>query len=53
MALGAIGDAYVQIDDLEKAAKYYMDAANKNENDLLFCKKILTKIDYSCVYKLK
>ncbi len=35
MALGAIGDAYVQIDDLEKAAKYYMDAANKNENDFI------------------
>lgn len=33
MALGAIGDAYVQLNDLEKAAKYYMDAANKNKND--------------------
>ena len=33
MALGAIGDAYVQLDELEKAAKYYTDAANKNKND--------------------
>jgi len=33
MALGAIGDAYVQLDDLEKAAKYYMDAATKNKNE--------------------
>ncbi len=33
MALGAIGDAYVQLNELEKAAKYYMDAANKNKND--------------------
>ena len=35
MALGAIGDAYMQLDDLEKAAKYYMDAANRNKNDFV------------------
>ncbi|MCK5457668.1 MAG: tetratricopeptide repeat protein [Melioribacteraceae bacterium] len=35
MALGAIGDAYVQLNELEKAAKYYMDAANYNKNDFV------------------
>lgn len=35
MALGAIGDAYMQLDDLENAAKYYMDAANKDNNEFV------------------
>jgi len=35
MALGAIGDAHMQLDDLEKAAKYYMDAAIKDENEFV------------------
>lgn len=35
MALGAIGDAYVQLGELDKAAKFYMDAANKNDNDFV------------------
>lgn len=35
MALGAIGDAYVQMGELEKGAKYYTDAANNNNNDFV------------------
>jgi tetratricopeptide (TPR) repeat protein len=35
MALGAIGDAYVQLNDLEKAADYYLSAANANDNDFV------------------
>ncbi len=33
MALGAIGDSYMQLGNAEKAAEYYMDAANKNANE--------------------
>ena len=33
MALGAIGDAYMELDDQSKAASYYMDAAEENVND--------------------
>ncbi len=32
MALGAIGDAYMELDETSKAASYYLDAANKEEN---------------------
>lgn len=32
MALGAIGDAYMELDKTSKAASYYLDAANKEEN---------------------
>lgn len=35
MALGAIGDAYVQLGELNKAAKFYMEAANNNDNDFV------------------
>lgn len=34
MALGAIGDAYMQLGDIDKAVRYYTDAASKNENEL-------------------
>ena len=33
MALGAIGDAYMQLGDIDKAIDYYLDAAAKKEND--------------------
>lgn len=33
MALGAIGDAYSELKDFEKAASSYMKAANKDKND--------------------
>ncbi len=43
MALGAIGDAYVQKDDLDKAVKYFTKASENNKNDFttpLFLKKL-------------
>jgi tetratricopeptide (TPR) repeat protein len=33
MALGAIGDAYMELDEIGKAAGYYVDAANKEDNE--------------------
>ena len=33
MALGAIGDCYMELDDLNNAATYYSHAANKSKND--------------------
>jgi len=33
MALGAIGDAYMELNDPGKAVDYYLDAANVTEND--------------------
>jgi len=33
MALGAIGDAYMQLGDVKKAISYYLDAASKNANE--------------------
>ncbi len=33
MALGAIGDCYMEKDDVTTAAQYYSDAANKAKND--------------------
>lgn len=33
MALGAIGDAYMQLGETDKAVKYYMDAANNGPNE--------------------
>ena len=33
MAYGAIGDAYMQLGDADKAVSYYLDAANHNPND--------------------
>ncbi len=42
MAIGAIGDAYMELGDKQKAADYYLEAANKNDNDFispLFLKK--------------
>jgi len=35
MALGAIGDSYMQLGDADNAADYYMKAANKNKNDFV------------------
>jgi len=35
MALGAIGDAYMQLGDINQAVKYYNDAVNKNSNDFV------------------
>jgi tetratricopeptide (TPR) repeat protein len=34
MALGAIGDAYAELKNFDKAASYYIDAANKSANEL-------------------
>lgn len=34
MATGAIGDAYMELGEKEKAAAYYLEAANQDENDL-------------------
>jgi len=34
LATGAIGDAYVELNDLEKGVKYYMKAAKMSKNDL-------------------
>lgn len=42
MATGAIGDAYMQLDEMDKAVTYYLSAADQNDNDLttpLFLKK--------------
>lgn len=35
MALGAIGDAYVELGNLQNAAKYYLKAADKNKNEFV------------------
>jgi tetratricopeptide (TPR) repeat protein len=35
MALGAIGDAYMQMKDLSKAIDYYLKAANYDQNDFV------------------
>ncbi|HOK39164.1 MAG: tetratricopeptide repeat protein [Bacteroidales bacterium] len=35
MAIGLIGDAYMELGDLDKALDYYLDAAKKADNDLL------------------
>ena len=33
MALGAIGDCYMELDDVNNAAAYYEKAANKSKNE--------------------
>lgn len=33
MALGAIGDCYMELDDINNAVAYYVKAANKSKND--------------------
>lgn len=33
VALGAIGDAYMELDDVDEALNYYEQAVNSNEND--------------------
>ena len=33
MALGVIGDAYMELNDIENAVKYYKEAAEENSND--------------------
>lgn len=35
MALGAIGDAYLNLNELEEGANYYVRAADKNNNDFV------------------
>ena len=35
MALGAMGDSYMQLGDANKAADFYVKAANKNRNDFV------------------
>ncbi len=35
MALGAIGDSYMQLGDADRAVDYYIKAANKNKNDFV------------------
>ena len=35
MAIGVIGDAYIELNDPEKAANYYLQAANNHVNDFL------------------
>ena len=35
MAMGAIGDAYMQLGDADKAVDYYLKAARKNMNDFI------------------
>lgn len=35
MATGAIGDAYMQLGDVDKAIKYYLDAANQSKNEFV------------------
>lgn len=35
MAIGAIGDAYMQMGEVDKAIKYYLEAANKKENEFI------------------
>ncbi len=35
MALGAIGDAYMQLGDYDEAVGYYLDAADKKENEFI------------------
>ena len=42
MALGAIGDSYVELDDLETAVSFYMKAAQRKKNEIttpIFSKK--------------
>lgn len=34
MALGALGDAHAELEQMDKAAEYYMKAANRNLNEL-------------------
>jgi tetratricopeptide (TPR) repeat protein len=34
MATGAIGDAYMELGDMEKASAYYLEAANQRDNEL-------------------
>ena len=33
LALGCIGDAYMELEEVDKALSYYKDAANHNDND--------------------
>lgn len=35
MALGAVGDAYLELKDTKKGLSYYLKAAEKNENDFV------------------
>ena len=35
MAYGAIGDAYLELGETDKAIRYYMDAATTNENEFI------------------
>lgn len=35
MATGAIGDAYMELDNVDKAISYYIDAANQSDNEVI------------------
>lgn len=54
MALGAIGDAYMELDDVDKAIGYYLDAANQSDNELtapMFLMKAGTACEIKGNYK--
>ncbi len=37
IAMGAIGDAYVELDDLDEAISFYEEATSKNKNEFTTC----------------
>lgn len=54
MALGAIGDAYSELNQMDKAVEYYKKAAYNNENDLttpLFLKKAGMALEFQKKYE--
>lgn len=54
MALGAIGDAYSELNQMDKAVEYYKKAAYNNENDLttpLFLKKAGMSLEFQKKYE--
>lgn len=54
ISLGAIGDAYVQLDDLDRAASYYERAASYSDNQFtapIYLKKLGLLYEYQEEYK--
>lgn len=54
MATGAIGDAYMELDNVDKAIGYYIDAADQSDNELtapLFLMKAGTACEIKGNYK--
>jgi tetratricopeptide (TPR) repeat protein len=54
MALGALGDAYAQKGDMDKAISYYKDAASYNDNDFtapMFMVKAALALEVDTKYK--